>query len=274
MFESVNDASELFRSLIIYLVPLLLVLASNGPASSGVYASQEFQVYRMQQYDLPAAGGGGGHLGSRANAFSMEARTITSKPSFISRRCVLVKLDDFTLERYRTLVANYVGAIVVILPRRAHAGLTTAQRQLIGSLEATLLHEEVKIPVYFIRESPDILDYYTYIDNDKSSQADSSALQVLVDSVLSDGFQFVVNAGQAKQLSASDFQALNLQGKLNGGVSAATAEHHIDAAAGKRKIPTVLIVAHYDAFGLATVRKFFFFFIDERRETKINLSVK
>lgn len=249
MFESVHsgEASELFRSFLIYLLPLLLVLASNGPV--GVQASQEFQVYRMQQYDLPAAGGGGGgHLGSRANSFSMEARTITSKPSFISRRCVLVKLDEFTLERYRTLTSNYVGAIVVMVP----ANFTPAQRLLVTTLEATLLHEEVKIPVYFIRESAQILDYYSYIDADKSSQADSSALQVLVDSVLSDGFQFVVSTSQAKQLSTPhDYQALNLQGKLNG--------HSGSGSDSNKKIPTILVVAHYDTFGLATVLNFFFY---------------
>lgn len=244
MFEGVNsDVGELARSLVMYLLPLLLVLASNSPV--GVHAAQEFQVYRMQQYDLPSAGGGGGHLGSRANSFSMEARTITSKPSFISRRCVLVRLDEFTLERYRTLVANYAGAIVVVIPR---GEFTSSQRQLVLALEATLLNEEVKIPLFFIRESPDILNYYTYIDADKSSQADSSAAQVLVDSVLSDGFQFVVNANQPKQLAPSDYQALNLQGKLNGGVAT---DQFGDAS--KKKIPTILVVAHYDAFGLATV---------------------
>lgn len=253
MFEGLNsDAGEFLRSLVIYLLPLVLVLASNGPV--GVHATQEFQVYRMQQYDLPTAGGGGGHMGSRANSFSMEARTITSKPSFISRRCVLVKLDEFTLERYRNLVSNYAGAIVVILPRQ----LSGAQRQLVVLLESTLLHEEVKIPVYFIRESADILDYYTYIDNDKSSQADSSAAQVLVDSVLSDGFQFVINSGQAKQLGPSDYQALNLQGKLNGGAAGSDASGS-GSDASKKKIPTILIVSHYDAFGLATVIRSLFF---------------
>lgn len=105
----------------------------------------------------------------------------------------------------------------------------------------------MKVPVYFVRETPDILDYHSYIENDKSSQADSSAAQALLDSIFSDGFQFVVNAGQSRQLTPNEYQPLNIQGKLNGGA--------IDEskAPGSRKIPTVLVVAHYDAFGLATV---------------------
>jgi hypothetical protein len=139
MFEC--SLNELVRS-IIYALPVLLILAGNS------MATQEFHVYRMQQFDIPlvaAAGssgsgsGGGGFLGSRATAFSMEARTVNSKPSFISRRCVLVKLDEFTLERYRTLASNYVGAIVVILPK----AFSASQRQVVSSLETNLLQEEV-----------------------------------------------------------------------------------------------------------------------------------
>lgn len=142
MFDSLNDLAEFFRAAsfpfsIIYFLPLILILA-HDPKSTMVDATQEFQVFRMQQYDMPF----GNILGSRANSLSMEARTINSKPSFISRRCVLVKLDDFTLERYRTLTANYVGAIIVILPSARK--YNDAQKQLIRSLETHLLHEEVK----------------------------------------------------------------------------------------------------------------------------------
>lgn len=202
-----------------------------------VRASEEFQVFRMQQYDMPV----GSHFGSRSNQISMEARTINSKPNFISRRCVLVKLDDFTLERYRILTSQYAGSIIVILPEN----YTESQRQTIKTLESHLLHESVKIPVYFIRESTRINEYYDYIDNDKSSQ-DSTAFQVLIDSIISNGFQFVINSANIKQLTQSDFQAVNLQGKLIGGDQS-------DPTKAKR-IPTIIVTAHYDAFGLATVR--------------------
>ena len=207
-------------------------------------AAQEFQVYRMQQLDMPA----GNRLGSQANLLNMEARTINSKASFISRRCVLTKLNEFTLERYRILASQYAGSILVIFPGK----FDESQRLLILSLEAQLLHEEVKIPVYFIQESKEVNEYYETIDQDKSSQADSSAFQALIDSVVADGFQFVINSAQSKPISQTgEFQVVNLQAKLNGGDQVSS-----DTSASKarnNKIPTIIITAHYDAFGMATV---------------------
>jgi hypothetical protein len=208
-----------------------------------INASQEFQVYRMQQLDMPA----GNRLGSQTNLLNMEARTINSKASFISRRCVLVKLNDFNLERYRILVSQYAGSILVILPPKYNE----ANRLAIKSLETQLLHEEVKLPVYFIHETPEVLDFYETIDTDKSSQADSSALQALVDSVIANGFQFVINSAQSKAISQTgEFQVVNLQARLNGGDQAVTNDA---LKARNSKIPTIIITAHYDAFGMATV---------------------
>lgn len=215
--------------------------------SSWTQCSTEFQVFRMQQYDLAASSSSATHLGSRVNVLNMEARTINSKASFISRRCVLVKLNDLTLERYRSLVQAYAGSILVILP----AKYNTTHREAISSIESQLLQEEVKLPVYFIVESKEINDYYDTLDNDKSSQADSTALQALVDSITADGFQFVINAAQSKPIShTGEYQMVNLQGKLTGG------DRVSDSSSGesrKNKIPTIIITAHYDAFGLATV---------------------
>jgi hypothetical protein len=208
-----------------------------------INASQEFQVYRMQQLDMPA----GNRLGSQANLLNMEARTINSKASFISRRCVLVKLNDFNLERYRILVSQYAGSILVIIPQK----FSEAHRLAIKSLEHQLLHEEVKLPVYFIHESPEVLEFYETIDTDKSTQADSSALQALVDSVVANGFQFVINSAQSKTITQTgEFQVVNLQAKLNGGDQAAANDA---SKARNSKIPTVIVTAHYDAFGMATV---------------------
>ena len=94
---------DCFAKTTICLLVMCLTMASG---------SQEFQVYRMQQFDMPF----GNHLGSQSNQIKMEARTIDAKPAALSRRCVLVKLKDFTLERYRYLVSQYVGAIIALLP--------------------------------------------------------------------------------------------------------------------------------------------------------------
>jgi hypothetical protein len=116
LLDGLNNLTEIFRTSlpysILYFVPLLLILSSNPRLMQMVEATQEFQVYRMQQFDMPH----GNHLGSRANLLSMEARTLNSKQTSISRRCVLAKLKEFTIERYRILAGQYVGAIIVILP--------------------------------------------------------------------------------------------------------------------------------------------------------------
>lgn len=189
----------------------------------------------MLQYDMPY----GNHLGSRLNQFSMEARTINAKPSSISRRCVLVKLKDLSLDRYRLLVGQYAAALIVLLPSKYDQDT----RSIVKALESQLLREEVKLPVYFMNESDEINEYYEYIENDGANQMDSSAFQSIVDTVFSNGFQFDVSAAMNQALvhSANGFQAVNLQGKLNGG-NMLTGD----------KIPTIIVTAHYDAFGLAT----------------------
>lgn len=198
------------------------------------YAAQEFQVYRMLQYDMPS----GNHLGSRANQLSMEARTINAKPAAISRRCVLIKLADLNLERYRMLVSQYAGAIIILLPPQ----FDSETKVTIKSLESQLLHEEVKIPVYFVNESDDINAFYNEIERERASQHDTSAFQHLIDSVYSNGFQFDVSSPLSAPLvhSSSQFQAVNLQGKLNG-----------NSDSTQSKTPTIIITAHYDAMGFA-----------------------
>lgn len=202
--------------------------------------SQEFQVYRMLQYDMPA----GNAFGSRINQLSMEARTINAKPAAISRRCVLVKLKDLNLERYRLLVSQYAGALIVLLPEK----YDDDNKMTLKSLEAQLLHEEIKLPVYFVHESKDINSYYDLLENEPTNKQETSAFQHLMDSVITNGFQFDISAPLSIPLvhSSSQFQAVNLQGKLNGGVSM------LNGGIQQSKIPTVVITAHYDAFGLAT----------------------
>lgn len=210
----------------------LFLILSLLVALEVAHGAEEFHVYRMLQYDMPS----GNHLGSRVNQLSMEARTINAKPASVSRRCVLVRLADLSLERYRLLVSQYAGAIIVLLPERYEAEDKTT----IKSLESQLLHEEVKLPIYFANESAEINALYSEIENERTNQQDTSAFQHLIDSVFTNGFQFDVSSSASAPLvhSASQFQAVNLQGKLNGHGTAA-------------KTPTIIVTAHYDAMGLA-----------------------
>ena len=267
--DGIHEIGEFFRTSLpysmLYFLPILLILTNSA------HATQEFQVFRMAQYDMPY----GNHLGSRSNLLSMEARTIHAKASHISRRCVLVKLSDFNLERYRILVTQYAGAIIVLLPVK----FDDVQRHVIKSLEAQLLHEEVKIAVYFITETSEMNSYYDYIEQDSMSSSDGehkqdvSAFQALLNAIFTNGFQFVINAPQSQPIShtSSEFQAVNLQARLNGAMgttASASSRVNIDEDAflkknlASTKIPVIIITAHYDAFGMATViRNAFFNFI-------------
>lgn len=101
----------------------------------------------------------------------------------------------------------------------------------------------MKLPVYFVHESTEINVFYEYIDNDRSNSQDVSAFQHLMEAVASNGFQFDISSPASVPLvhSSTQFQAVNIQGKLNGG--------NVEEMT---KTPTILITAHYDALGLAT----------------------
>lgn len=254
MLDGLNDLVDVFRANMpfsfIYFLPLLLIVTNN------VNCAQEFQVYRMQQYDMPY----GNHYGSRANLLNMEARTISSRSKLdtssgllVSRRCILIKLNDFNLEIYRQLVSQYVGAILIVLPVK----YDVEQRDLIKSFELQMLHEDIKIPVYFIYETNEVLSYYDYIDNaSNNNQQTQSAFKALVDAVFTNGFQFVVNSQQSQPLvqSSNEHQAVNLQAKLNGLFSSSLSLNKSDSASSitNNKIPTIIITAHYDSLGMAT----------------------
>ena len=264
ILDGFHEITEFFRTSLplsmLYFLPIILIITSNAQVVRG---ANEFQVFRMTQYDMPF----GNHLGSRSNLLSMEARTIHAKASHISRRAVLVKLNDFNLERYRMLVTQYAGAIIVLLPVK----YDDTQRSIIKSLESHLLHEEVKLPVYFISESAEINEYYDYIESDSMSSSDSnehkqdtSAFRALLNAIITSGFQFVINSPQSQAIShtSSEFQAINIQAKLNGAFGSASSsfkEENSNNFVKSNKVPIIIITAHYDAFGMATVNEILIF---------------
>jgi hypothetical protein len=93
----------------LFLLAISMALTLQMRLASG---SDEFQVFRMLQYDMPF----GNALGSRLNQLSMEARTVSAKSSTVARKCVLAKLRELSLEKYRLLVGEYAGALIVLLP--------------------------------------------------------------------------------------------------------------------------------------------------------------
>ncbi|KAM9460950.1 BOS complex subunit ncln isoform 1-T1 [Clarias gariepinus] len=228
MFE---EASEVFDNMlksafpltIIVFLPAVLILVSPLPAE----AAHEFTVYRMQQYDLQ-----GQNYGSRNAILNTEARTVEAE--VLSRRCVMMRLSDFSYEKYQKALRQSAGAVVIILPKN----MSTMPQDIVQQfmeLEPELMATETIVPVYFALEDDELLSIYTQTQVSSASQGSSSAAEVLLHSATANGFQMVTSGAQSK--AVSDWAITSIEGKL--------------AGAGGEDLPTIVLVAHYDSFGVA-----------------------
>ncbi|XP_073242731.1 BOS complex subunit NCLN-like [Porites lutea] len=230
MWENVPDFLELFRNFpvsisVLFVVPVVLL---SGPSST-VMAAHEFPVFRMQQYDLHQT-----QVGSRSSLVNMEARPLTS--DMLTRRCVVTRLSDLTIERFKEAVQTLgAGAILILLPKNTSIA-ALEQKEEWQQLERDLLTVEVPVAVYFAYEDKDLTEIYKDIETAVTSDQAGSAFEALLGVTSTSGYQMVVNVGETKQIK--DMAITSLQGKLVG--------RGID-----EQLPTIAIVTHYDAFGIA-----------------------
>ncbi|XP_067368586.1 BOS complex subunit ncln isoform X3 [Channa argus] len=228
MFE---EASEVFDNMFkssfpltfIVFIPAVLILVSPLPAE----AAHEFTVYRMQQYDLQ-----GQPYGTRNAILNTEARTVEAE--VLSRRCVIMRLADFSYEKYQKALRQSAGAVVIILPKNMSAMPQDIVQQFM-ELEPELLATETIVPVYFAMEDEELLSIYTQTLTSSSSQGSLSAAEVLLHTATANGFQMVTSGAQSK--AVSDWAITSLEGRL--------------AGVGGEDLPTIVVVAHYDSFGVA-----------------------
>uniref|UniRef100_A0A3B4FHJ7 Nicalin n=1 Tax=Pundamilia nyererei TaxID=303518 RepID=A0A3B4FHJ7_9CICH len=228
MFE---EASEVFDNMFkssfpltfIVFIPAVLILVSPLPAE----ASHEFTVYRMQQYDLQ-----GQPYGTRNAILNTEARTVEAE--VLSRRCVIMRLADFSYDKYQKALRQSAGAVVIILPRNMSAMPQDIVQQFM-ELEPEMLATETIVPVYFAMEDDELLSIYTQTLTSSSSQGSLSAAEVLLHTATANGFQMVTSGAQSK--AVSDWAITSLEGRL--------------AGVGGEDLPTIVVVAHYDSFGVA-----------------------
>uniref|UniRef100_A0A672MBU2 BOS complex subunit NCLN n=1 Tax=Sinocyclocheilus grahami TaxID=75366 RepID=A0A672MBU2_SINGR len=224
MFE---EASEVLENMLKWSFPLSLVLFLVLVCPLRAEAAHEFSVYRMQQYDLQ-----GQTYGSRNAILNTEARTVDAE--VLSRRCVMVRLADFSYEKYQKALRQSAGAVVIILPQN----MSTMPQDIVQQfmeMEPELLATETIVPVYFALEDEELLSIYTQTQISSSSQGSSSAAEVLLHTATANGFQMVTSGAQSK--AVSDWAITSLEGRLTG--------------AGGEDLPTIVLVAHYDSFGVA-----------------------
>lgn len=228
MFE---EASEVFENMLkssfpltfIVFLPAVLILVSPLPAE----AAHEFTVYRMQQYDLQ-----GQPYGTRNAILNTEARTVEAE--VLSRRCVIMRLLDFSYEKYQKALRQSAGAVVIVLPQN----MSTMPQDIVQQfmeLEPELLATETIVPVYFALEDDELLSIYKQTHTSSSSQGSASAAEVLLHTATANGFQMVTSGAQSK--AVSDWAITSLEGRLTG--------------EGGEDLPTIVLVAHYDSFGVA-----------------------
>ncbi|KAM4629169.1 BOS complex subunit ncln isoform 3-T3 [Polymixia lowei] len=228
MFE---EASEVFDNMFkssfpltfIVFIPAVLILVSPLPAE----AAHEFTVYRMQQYDLQ-----GQPYGTRNAILNTEARTVEAE--VLSRRCVIMRLADFSYDKYQKALRQSAGAVVIILPKN----MSTMPQDIVQQfmeLEPEMLATETIVPVYFAMEDDELISIYTQTLTSSSSQGSSSAAEVLLHTATANGFQMVTSGSQSKAIS--DWAITSLEGRL--------------AGVGGEDLPTIVLVAHYDSFGVA-----------------------
>lgn len=221
--DQVNEATEFLRySIPYYFVVLVSIFLVLSPAD----AAHEFPVYRLQHFDLQ-----GIKYGSRSAIFNFEARI--DEVRLPARKCVIMKIKNFNNIRFKELITEGVGAIVIILPADLDS-ISADLREQILDTERYLLTQEVSIPVYFTLESPQLQEIYENIKESTSKDSGSSAAQALLGAVSANGYQLAVYGNQAKPLT--DVQISNIHGKLIG-------------FGKEEQLPTVAIITHYDSFG-------------------------
>ncbi|XP_066460774.1 BOS complex subunit NCLN [Eleutherodactylus coqui] len=221
VFDNMLKAS--FPLTFFVFIPAVLLLVS--PLQTD--AAHEFTVYRMQQYDLQ-----GQSYGTRNSVLNTEART--TEADVLSRRCVLMRLVDFSFQQYQKALRQSAGAVVIILPRDMAALPQDIVQQFMG-IEPEMLSMETQVPVYFAVEDAELLSIYEQTLAASANQGTSSAAEVLLHTATANGFQMVTSGAQSKAIG--DWLVTSVEGRL--------------AGLGSEDLPTIAIVAHYDAFGVA-----------------------
>ncbi|XP_034441688.1 nicalin-1 [Hippoglossus hippoglossus] len=208
---------------------LLLLLCVQGLHGSALPAvsSYEFTAYRMQQYNLAQQ-----KHGCRGAIVVAEARA--ADEPVLTRRCVVMKVSDFTTEKYLEAQRQNAAAVLILLPRNMSSiPHDTAQSFMVSESETLL--KETLMPVYVVLEDEQLLYMYEEVKQAAATRTSSIVIRVLRSMITATAFQILVsNNSPIKPIT--DTSISTLEGVLPG--------------AGE-DVPTIVITAHYDSYGLA-----------------------
>ncbi|XP_053291860.1 nicalin-1-like [Pleuronectes platessa] len=208
---------------------VLLLLCVQGLHGSALLAvsSYEFTAYRMQQYNLSQQ-----KHGCRGAIVVAEARA--AEEPVLTRRCVVMKVSDFTTERYLEAQRQNAAAVLILLPRNMSSIPHDIVQSFMVSESETLLTETL-MPVYVALEDEQLLYMYEEVKQAAATRTSSIVIRVLRSMITATAFQILVsNTAPIKPIT--DTSISTLEGVLPG--------------AGE-DVPTIVITAHYDSYGLA-----------------------
>ncbi|XP_044027552.1 nicalin-1-like isoform X1 [Siniperca chuatsi] len=217
----------LLRDLSVAAVLLLLCVQCLHGSALPAVSSYEFTAYRMQQYNLAQR-----KHGCRGAIVVAEARS--ADEPVLTRRCVIMKVLDFTTEKFLEAQRQNAAAILILLPKNISSlPHDTVQSFMVSESKALL--KETLMPVYVAPEDEQLLYMYEEVKQAAATRTSSIFIRVLRSMVTATAFQILVS-NNVPIKAITDNAIVTLEGVLPG--------------AGEDP-PTIVITAHYDSYGLA-----------------------
>ncbi|KAM9800076.1 BOS complex subunit ncln-like isoform 2-T4 [Syngnathus typhle] len=213
----------------LHFAVIVLLLCVNCLHGSALFAasSYEFTAYRMQQYNLAKQ-----NHGCRGAIVVAEARA--ADEPVLTRRCVIMRVVDFTSKTYTEAQRQNAAAILILLP----TNMSNISPEVIQSFmmsERLALMKETLMPVYVAPEDEQLLHMYEEVKKAASARTSSIFVRVFRSMVTATAFQILVT-NNVPIKTITDTTLVALEGVLPG--------------AGD-DIPTIVITSHYDSYGLA-----------------------
>ncbi|CAB4063682.1 unnamed protein product [Lepeophtheirus salmonis] len=152
-------------------------------------------------------------VGSKVSFVSLEARTLSCVPNVL-RKLVIARIQDVSVSGFNELIQAGIGGLLLVVPG---GDSLPGNVDSVLQLEEHLLSTDVDIPIYFAPENEDLLR--------------------LMEELEREGYQFVTS-------SSSNSKALPNPGIV-------TLHGQLSGRGDEDSLPTILLVAHYDASGAA-----------------------
>lgn len=198
----------------LFIVYVLLITAGVCTCA------KEFIVYHAQHHEIQGA-----HFGSTILPLNCELQSFDLK--LISRKCIIVPLSGAAIETIKDAMFHNVAGILVSLPA---SGWLPELSKLLSDLEHELLSNEIPVPIYFILNNEPLTDITKDVLTMSQREQSTAGLSALA-SIWSTSYRMLIKPIGSK--NTETYHITNIEGQLG--------------FRDGRKLPVILICAHYDA---------------------------